>query len=59
MPKALASANVELVRTLSEFFGVARSQVRIASGKTGKNKVVLLVGARLEDVAARLARTTG
>lgn len=48
-------ANAELVRTLAEFFGLARSRVQIASGKTGKNKVVRLVGVSRDDVEKRLA----
>ena len=53
-PPVDGEANAELVRTLAEFFDVARSRVHITSGKSGKNKIVRLLGALREDVERRL-----
>ena len=36
-------ANKELVETLADFFGVAKSRVSFAGGETSKNKRILLV----------------
>jgi uncharacterized protein (TIGR00251 family) len=54
-PPVDGEANAELVRTLAQFFDIARSRVRIARGSTGKNKVVRLLGLAENDVIARLA----
>jgi len=53
-PPVDGEANAELIRTLADHFGVARSQVQIAAGKSGKNKVVRLIGANLGDIERRL-----
>jgi uncharacterized protein (TIGR00251 family) len=53
-PPVDGAANLELSRTLAEYFGLARGQVRILSGATGKHKRVRLSGTRLEQIEARL-----
>ncbi|MFZ5891075.1 MAG: DUF167 domain-containing protein [Myxococcota bacterium] len=53
-PPVDGEANAELVRTLASFFGVSRSQVQIASGQTGKNKLVRLNGIELAAVELKL-----
>jgi uncharacterized protein (TIGR00251 family) len=45
-PPVDGAANLELVRTLAEHFGVAKSAVEIVSGQTGRHKIVRIVGAR-------------
>ena len=54
-PPVDGEANAELVRTLADYFGLARSQVQITAGKAGKNKLVRLLGVNLSDVERRLA----
>ena len=45
-PPVDGAANLELVRTLAEHYGVAKSRVEIISGLAGRSKLVRIVGAR-------------
>jgi len=47
-------ANTELVRFLAERSGVARSQIEIIGGQSGRRKLVRLRGVTLEGVRARI-----
>ncbi len=44
-PPVDGAANLELVRTLAEHYGVAKSAVEIVSGLAGRNKLVRIRGA--------------
>jgi uncharacterized protein len=55
-PPVDGAANAELQATLAKTFGLAKRDVVITFGHTGKNKVVELVGVSPEDVRAALAR---
>lgn len=44
------AANREVVESLAEYFGVARSAVEILSGESSRSKVVLLQGLLPEQV---------
>lgn len=55
-PPVDGEANIELVRTLAAFFDLATSRIQIVTGKTGKNKVVRLLGITRDDAERRLAR---
>jgi uncharacterized protein (TIGR00251 family) len=44
-PPVDGAANLELVRTLAEHYGVAKSEVEIVSGHAGRHKLVRIVGA--------------
>ncbi|OGN00626.1 MAG: hypothetical protein A3B91_02315 [Candidatus Yanofskybacteria bacterium RIFCSPHIGHO2_02_FULL_41_29] len=39
-PPVRGQANEGIIRTLAEYFGVSRSQVRIVSGWTSRNKII-------------------
>ena len=45
-------ANKELVETLADAFGIAKSRVAFKSGETSKTKRILLAGLAAADVAA-------
>lgn len=45
-PPVDGAANAELVRTLAEHYGVAKRDVEILSGETGRLKIVRIWGAR-------------
>jgi len=45
-------ANKELVETLADAFGIAKSRVSFKSGETSKTKRLLLAGLSAADVAA-------
>ena len=47
-------ANKELVETLADEFGIAKSHVVFKSGETSKTKRILLAGLTADEVAARL-----
>lgn len=53
-PPVDGEANAELARTLATFFDLATSRVQIVSGKTGKNKVIRLLGVSRSDAERRL-----
>jgi uncharacterized protein (TIGR00251 family) len=44
-PPVDGAANLELIRTLADHYGVAKSAVEIVSGETGRHKIVRIVGA--------------
>jgi uncharacterized protein (TIGR00251 family) len=44
-PPVDGAANLELVRTLAEHYGVAKSAVEIVSGLAGRHKLVRIAGA--------------
>lgn len=44
-PPVDGAANLELVRTLAEHYGVAKSAVEIVSGLGGRSKIVRIAGA--------------
>ena len=50
-------ANRELVETLADEFGIAKSSVVFKSGETSKQKRLLLRGVSAAAVAARLGQT--
>ena len=45
-PPVDGAANAELVRTLAEHYGIAKRDVEILSGETGRLKIVRIWGAR-------------
>ncbi len=49
-------ANAALVRFLARHLGVAPSAVSVTRGAKGRDKVLLVAGARADDVRASLAR---
>ena len=58
-PPVGGAANQELVRFLSETFGVPRGSVELVRGKGGRRKAVVLVGVTLKGVGEILARYLG
>jgi hypothetical protein len=55
-PPVEGQANAALVRFLARRLGVAPSTVSVARGAKGRDKVLLVAGARADDVRASLAR---
>jgi len=55
-PPVEGKANEECVRFVAELAGVARSQVRIVTGVTGRMKVVDVAGVEQGAMEARFAR---
>lgn len=53
-PPVDGQANDELIRFLSEQLDVPRSAVQLVSGANSRSKNILIMGAQLDDVAARL-----
>lgn len=47
-------ANKELVETLADEFGIAKSRVEFKSGETSKRKMILLRGVSAADVRRRI-----
>ena len=47
-------ANRELIETLADEFGIARSRVEFKSGETSKQKRILLRGVTAAEVAAKV-----
>ena len=43
-PAQEGKANALLIKVLAEYFGVAKSQVELKTGKTAKTKVVIIYG---------------
>ena len=58
-PPVDGEANVALIRFLAEALDISRSAIRLVSGATGRNKVVLVSGLRAAAVQARLVPRTG
>jgi uncharacterized protein (TIGR00251 family) len=54
-PPVEGQANAALVRFLARRLGVAPSTVSVARGAKGRDKVLLVAGARADDVRASLA----
>jgi uncharacterized protein len=54
-PPVDGKANAALVAFLSRRLGVPASRVTLSHGARGRDKVLLVAGARAEDVRARLA----
>jgi hypothetical protein len=54
-PPVDGQANAALVRFLARRLGVAPSTVTVARGAKGRDKVLLVAGARADDVRASLA----
>jgi hypothetical protein len=52
-PAVEGAANVALVHLLAEVLGVARRDVRIVAGATGRRKLVVVDGVNRDDVVAR------
>ena len=52
-------ANKELVETLADEFGLAKSAVRFVSGETARQKRILLRGVDAARVRARIERGEG
>jgi uncharacterized protein len=55
-PPVEGQANAALVRFLARRLGVAPSTVSVARGAKGRDKVLLVAGARADDVRASLAK---
>jgi uncharacterized protein len=55
-PPVDGAANAELVATLAKALGIRKRDVVIASGLSGRSKVIELSGLAPEDVHAALAR---
>lgn len=53
------SANEELVKFLAEILEVSEEQIEIVSGKTGRNKLVAIVGVDTQIVQARILAKAG
>ncbi|MBI1388456.1 MAG: YggU family protein [bacterium] len=49
-PPADGQANAELIALLSKTLNIARSNIEIIRGETGRNKSVLIRGGRMEQV---------
>ncbi|MFA5905376.1 MAG: DUF167 domain-containing protein [Desulfobacula sp.] len=43
-PPTEGKANIQLIKVLSDYFEVSKSQVTIKTGKTSKTKVVIISG---------------
>jgi len=54
-PPVDGAANEELIAVLAKSFGVRRAEVVIATGATGRRKLVELRGVSVEAVRARVA----
>jgi len=55
-PPVEGQANAALVRFLARHLGVAPSSVSVTRGAKGRDKVLLVAGARADDVRASLGR---
>lgn len=53
-PPVDGQANDELIRFLSQQLHVPRSAVRLVSGASSRSKTIMISGAQLGDVTARL-----
>ncbi len=50
-------ANEAVVETVANCLGLARSQVELASGATSRQKMVLIRGISVEELAARIEKS--
>lgn len=53
-PPVEGKANQDVIDFLADFFGIPRSSVTIASGKTSRLKVILVSGINAEQLRRRL-----
>jgi uncharacterized protein (TIGR00251 family) len=53
-PPEKGKANEAVVELLADYFGLPRREVSILRGHTSRSKVVMLTGASIEDVKAKL-----
>jgi len=58
-PPVDGEANAELLSTLASALGVPRSQLRLVSGETGKDKRVKVAGLSAREVTERLLAAAG
>ena len=54
-PPVDGEANIAVIDFLSKTFGIARSDVTIISGLTGRRKTIRLVGVTYEQVEEKIA----
>ncbi|HEX7286857.1 MAG TPA: DUF167 domain-containing protein [Candidatus Angelobacter sp.] len=54
-PPVEGRANQAVIKFFADFFDIPRSSVTIASGETGRNKVIRVVGPGSDAVRQRLA----
>jgi uncharacterized protein (TIGR00251 family) len=54
-PPVDGEANIAVIELLSKTFGIARSDVTIVSGLTGRRKTIRLVGVTYEQVEEKIA----
>jgi uncharacterized protein (TIGR00251 family) len=50
-------ANEELVRFVSSFLKIPKDSIEITSGKTNRNKTILLKNASVENIQSKIAET--
>jgi len=53
-PPVDGQANDELIRFLADQLDVPRSAIRLVSGQGSRSKTLVISGARVEEVTARL-----
>jgi uncharacterized protein (TIGR00251 family) len=58
-PPLEGKANRELVKIIAKTFRIPQGSIEILQGKTGREKVVLIVGAERQSVSDLLVRITG
>ena len=56
-PPVDGEANAELIRTLAETLGCAKSAIEIVTGGGSRSKLVAIVGLTLEELLAKLDQT--
>lgn len=58
-PPVDGAANEELVRFLSDVFGISKSQIAIVRGETARTKLVEIRGVSENEIRARLSMLAG
>ena len=58
-PPVDGAANEELLRFLSEVFGISKSQIAIVRGETARTKLVEIRGVSENEIRARLSMLAG
>lgn len=53
-PPVEGKANTALIRFLSDALDISRSQISVASGETGRNKAVLIIGLTKTELMEKL-----
>ena len=56
-PPARGAANQALLTILAEALGIPRSEVRLVSGNTFRDKLVVVTGMDVDDARARIRRS--